>query len=102
MVVLMIAALVCGFMSFVMLWPYGALAALLGAPLGASLLALTAGLLLALLRVKAGRKQSAAFQFPSWIDKPEVAGTSEQIAKALPSEVWQRLSAGDGTKGLRL
>jgi SRSO17 transposase len=44
----------------------------------------------------------ATDQFSSWIDKPEVAGTAEQIAKALPSEVWQRLSAGDGTKGARL
>jgi SRSO17 transposase len=44
----------------------------------------------------------ATDQFYSWIDKPEVAGTAEQIAKALPSEVWRRLSAGDGTKGLRL
>jgi SRSO17 transposase len=38
----------------------------------------------------------------SWIDKPEVAGPAEQIAKALPSEAWTRLSAGDGTKGPRL
>jgi SRSO17 transposase len=44
----------------------------------------------------------ATDQFSSWIDKPEVAGTAEQIAKALPSEVWRRLSAGDGTKGPRL
>jgi SRSO17 transposase len=43
----------------------------------------------------------ATDQFSSWIDKPEVAGTAEQIAKALPSEVWQRLSAGEGTKGPR-
>jgi SRSO17 transposase len=44
----------------------------------------------------------ATDQFSSWIDKPEVAGTAEQIAKALPSEAWTRLSAGDGTKGPRL
>ena len=44
----------------------------------------------------------ATDQFYSWIDKPEVAGTAEQIAKALPSEAWRRLSAGDGTKGARL
>src|SRR4028119_54931 len=44
----------------------------------------------------------ATDQFYSWIDKPEVAGTAEQIAKALPSEAWTRLSAGDGTKGARL
>src|SRR5215217_1087588 len=44
----------------------------------------------------------ATDQFNSWIDKPEVAGTAEQIAKALVPETWQRLSAGDGTKGARL
>ncbi len=44
----------------------------------------------------------ATDQFSSWIDKPEVAGTAEQIAKALAPETWQRLSAGDGTKGARL
>jgi SRSO17 transposase len=44
----------------------------------------------------------ATDQFSSWIDKPEVAGTAEQIAKALAPEIWQRLSAGDGTKGPRL
>jgi SRSO17 transposase len=44
----------------------------------------------------------ATDQFSSWIDKPEVAGTAEQIAKALPSEAWTRLSAGTGTKGPRL
>jgi SRSO17 transposase len=37
-----------------------------------------------------------------FVTKPEIAGTAEQIAKALPSEVWRRLSAGDGTKGPRL
>jgi SRSO17 transposase len=44
----------------------------------------------------------ATDQFSSWIDKPEVAGTAEQIAKALAPEAWTRLSAGDGTKGPRL
>ncbi len=44
----------------------------------------------------------ATDQFSSWIDKPEVVGTAEQIAKALAPETWQRLSAGDGTKGARL
>jgi SRSO17 transposase len=44
----------------------------------------------------------ATDQFSSWIDKPEVAGTAEQIAKALAPETWQRLPAGDGTKGARL
>lgn len=44
----------------------------------------------------------ATDRFSSWIDKPEVAGTAEQIAQTLPSEVWQRLSAGFGTKAARL
>ncbi|MGF9765043.1 IS701 family transposase [Microvirga sp. 0TCS3.31] len=44
----------------------------------------------------------ATDQFYSWIGKPEVAGTAEQIAQELAPEAWQRLAAGDGTKGLRL
>ena len=40
--------------------------------------------------------------FNSWGDKPDVAGTAEQIAQALAPEAWKRLSAGDGTKGPRL
>jgi SRSO17 transposase len=40
--------------------------------------------------------------FSSWIDKPEVAGTAEQIAQELAPGAWKRLSAGDGTKGARL
>ena len=62
MIVLLAAALVGGLVSFVVLWPYGILTALIGAQLGATLLALTAGLLLALLRAKAEPKQSAAFR----------------------------------------
>jgi SRSO17 transposase len=44
----------------------------------------------------------ATDQFSSWIDKPEVAGTAEQIAQELAPGAWKRLSAGDGTKGARL
>src|SRR5918995_4123058 len=44
----------------------------------------------------------ATDQFYSWIDKPEVAGTAEQIAQALSPEAWTRLAAGTGTKGARL
>jgi SRSO17 transposase len=44
----------------------------------------------------------ATDQFSSWIDKPEVTGTAEQIARALAPEAWMRLSAGFGTKGPRL
>ena len=38
---------------------------------------------------------------PSW-GKPPVAGTAEEIAKALRPSDWKRLSAGTGTKGPRL
>jgi SRSO17 transposase len=40
--------------------------------------------------------------FTSWIGKPEIAGTAEQIAQGLEPAAWQRLSAGEGTKGPRL
>jgi SRSO17 transposase len=40
--------------------------------------------------------------FTSWGDKPPVAGTAEAIAAGLEESAWQRLSAGDGTKGERL
>lgn len=40
--------------------------------------------------------------FHSW-DKPDfVSGTAATIAEALPVKAWQRLSAGEGTKGARL
>lgn len=45
---------------------------------------------------------NANSQFNSWIGKPQVAGTAEEIAQALDPAAWQRLSAGDGTKGARL
>ncbi len=45
---------------------------------------------------------SAAHQFNSWIGKPEVAGTAEEIAGDLDPSAWRRLSAGAGTKGERL
>ena len=41
-------------------------------------------------------------QFNSWIGKPEVVGTAGEIAQDLDPAAWQRLSAGDGTKGARL
>lgn len=40
--------------------------------------------------------------FSSWAGKPLVAGKAEDIARELEPEVWQRLSAGEGTKGARL
>ena len=45
---------------------------------------------------------SATHPFHSWIGKPEVAGTAEDIANDLEESAWQRLSAGAGTKGERL
>lgn len=40
--------------------------------------------------------------FGSWVGKPAVAGTAREIARDLEPDAWQRLSAGDGTKGARL
>jgi SRSO17 transposase len=40
--------------------------------------------------------------FWSWQGKPQLAGTAEEIAGAVDPSRWQRLSAGDGTKGARL
>jgi SRSO17 transposase len=40
--------------------------------------------------------------FTSWIGKPMVSGTAEQIMQALDASAWQHLSAGEGTKGPRL
>ena len=44
---------------------------------------------------------NATHPFTAWIGKPEVAGTAEEIAGALPESARQRLSAGAGTKGER-
>lgn len=44
----------------------------------------------------------ATDQFNSWIGKPDVAGTAEEIAQELAPGAWKRLSAGFGTKGPRL
>ncbi len=41
-------------------------------------------------------------QFTSWIGKPMVSGTAEEIMQALDASAWQHLSAGEGTKGPRL
>ncbi|MHB8387924.1 IS701 family transposase [Metallibacterium sp.] len=40
--------------------------------------------------------------FRAWHNKPPVAGTAEEIAGHADPSQWQRLSAGDGTKGARL
>src|SRR3954470_9500971 len=44
---------------------------------------------------------NATQTFNTWIGKPEVAGTAEAIAAGLAPSAWQRLSAGEGTKGPR-
>jgi SRSO17 transposase len=41
-------------------------------------------------------------QFTSWLGKPAVSGTAEEIMQALDASAWQRLSAGEGVKGPRL
>jgi len=45
---------------------------------------------------------NSSHHFRSWQRKPPVAGTAEKIAGAIDPSRWQRLSAGDGTKGARL
>jgi len=49
-----------------------------------------------------GRGAHATDPFTSWGKTQPVAGTAEPIARALASQAWRRLSAGDGTKGPRL
>ena len=45
---------------------------------------------------------AATQPFNSWINKPQVAGTAEAIARDLDASVWQRLSTGEGSKDARL
>ena len=45
---------------------------------------------------------SSNHHFGSWAGKPPVAGTAAEIARDLDPCVWQRLPAGNGTKGARL
>ena len=65
MIVLLAAALLGGLLGFTLLWPYGAVTALLGAQLGASSLAFLICPVLALRRANVGRKQSAGFKLVS-------------------------------------
>jgi hypothetical protein len=65
MIVLLAAALVGGLLGFAVLWPYGAVTALLGAQLGASSLAFLICAVLGLRRAKVERKQSAGFKLLS-------------------------------------
>jgi SRSO17 transposase len=45
---------------------------------------------------------NANHHFGSWAGKPPVAGTALEIAHGLDPSAWQRLAAGEGTKGARL
>jgi SRSO17 transposase len=45
---------------------------------------------------------NATHSFGSWGTKPLLAGTAETIARGLGDAAWQRLSAGEGSKGERL
>lgn len=45
---------------------------------------------------------NANHPFRSWGRQQAIAGTAKDIAEGLPETAWQRLSAGDGTKGERL
>jgi SRSO17 transposase len=45
---------------------------------------------------------NANHHFGSWSGKRPVAGTALEIAQGLDPSAWQRLSAGEGTKGARL
>ena len=40
--------------------------------------------------------------FRSWGKPQAIAGTAKEIAEGLPENTWQRLAAGEGTKGERL
>jgi hypothetical protein len=65
MALLLVATLLGGFITFALLWPYGILVALVGAPFGGSFLCLMAGLLLALLRTRAERDVDPASDMPT-------------------------------------
>jgi SRSO17 transposase len=45
---------------------------------------------------------NANHPFRSWAKPQAIVGTAKDIAESLPENAWQRLSAGDGTKGDRL
>lgn len=44
---------------------------------------------------------NATQPFNSWVGKPAVYGTAEEIARALDASAWRGLPAGEGTKGPR-
>jgi hypothetical protein len=70
MVLLLVAALLGGFITFAMLLPYGILTALVAAPFGGSFLTLLAGLLLALLRTRAELSVEPASDIPTATQVP--------------------------------
>ncbi len=74
MIFLLVAALLGGVVTFAMLLPYGVLTAFVGAPFGGSFLTFLAGLLLALLRTRAERRDAPAS------DVPPAAHVSRPIA----------------------
>jgi SRSO17 transposase len=45
---------------------------------------------------------TSTHRFNSWGKPRRIAGTAAMIAKTIPADEWQRLSAGAGTKGERL
>jgi SRSO17 transposase len=45
---------------------------------------------------------AGAHQVRSWGVLPVVFGTAQSVARSLPDDAWQGLSAGEGTKGPRL
>lgn len=65
MALLLVAALLGGFITFAMLLPYGIFVALVGVPFGGSFLCLMAGLLLALQRTRAERSVEPASDTPT-------------------------------------
>ncbi|MBM6583933.1 hypothetical protein ILT44_27400 [Microvirga sp. BT689] len=65
MALLLVAALLGGFMTFAVFLPFGVLTALLAAPFGGSLFTLMAGVLLAYLRTRAERRVEPAANMPS-------------------------------------
>jgi hypothetical protein len=62
MIVLLAAALLGSLLGFTLLWPYGAVTALLGAQLGASSLAFLICPVLALRKASVERKRSVGFK----------------------------------------
>jgi hypothetical protein len=80
MIVLLAAAFVGGLLGFTVLWPYGAVTALLGAQLGASSLAFLICPVLALRRASVERKQCAGIKLASraWTRAGPIPGSYQR------------------------